>query len=216
MSKMQKCKFCTVDRVFRPVCARKGLVCIKQVKHGDTIQVQGLGLLKHRARICMAKCSFGWPLLRFLSLILQVNLAFELWPGHKAVHCIHRINPVQFQILVTVQFCRWAVSQAASSACKTAQKSNKNVPSCRDITLTFASGSILSIIALDIACNERNSTSLGQKPSCIVMHFMHKNVHYANYAIYIIKRKNLKISLTLENGERSIAVSSMEDVLEVQ
>ena len=91
-----------------------------------------------------------------------------------------------------------------------------HVPSCRDITLNFASGSILSIIALDMVCNERNSTSLGQKPSCIVMHFMYKNVHYANYAIYTIKWTNLKISLTLQNAERSIAVSSMEDIFEVQ
>ena len=77
-------------------------------------------------------------------------------------------------------------------------------------------GSILSIIALDMVCNERNSTSLGQKPSCIVMHFMRKNVHYANYAVYTIELTNLKISLTLENAERSVAVSSMEDVLKVQ
>ena len=77
-------------------------------------------------------------------------------------------------------------------------KIKKYVPSCRDIT--FASGSILSIIALDIACNEQNSTSLGQKPArsrpaqdylCKVHRsqrfcaFYAYNVNYAYYTIYV-------------------------------
>ena len=88
-----------------PVLSRKGFVCVEQEKQRRAEPINCLTCLENQSWICTSKCSFAWPLCWVLPLKLCVQLSSKLSLGNKSFGSINRIDPIEVENLISVQFC---------------------------------------------------------------------------------------------------------------